>query len=193
MMKTLPGIRGFNLYVRWFALQNRGTPTQEAFLVSKYFNAFVEFAIFVRRVKMVNPEYYIRAMINKDFPPDMWRLDATFNLYLESIVYNMDPEEQINKTVAFLTKMCEKAECDYRTFISTIEASELLFFIRQGEISPWILMHSMKMKEIFMDEDHRVEYEALKQLIKPAYWKYRFGKNAKMVNFAKTVVREMGI
>lgn len=191
--KTLPGARGYNLYVKWFTLQSRGTPSKDAFLVSKYFNAFVEFAKFISRVKMSDPDFYIRSMIRKNFPPEMWRLDATYTMYLESIVYNMPPIEQISKTIRFLDRMCDKAECDYVTLINTMEASELLFFIRQGEITPWILMHSMKIKEVFMDPDHEDEYAALKQLIKPAYWKYKFGKQPDMVRFAKSVVTELGL
>lgn len=193
LSKTLAGTRGYALYVKWFQLQNRGLPSKDAFLASKHFKPMIEFAEFVQRVKMSDPEYYIRAMIKKDFPPTMWCLDATYTMYLENIVYNLPPSQQITKTVKFLTKLCEKMDCGYQALIESMEAEEILFFIRQGEISPWIVMHSMKLKEVFLDDDHTHEYQQLKQLIKPAYWKYRFSKDPSMVQLAKSVVAEMCI
>lgn len=193
MSKTIHGIRGYHYFVKWFNIQKRGSPSNQAYLASRYFNAFVEFAQFVVRVKMVNPDYYIRLMVQKNFPPEMWKLDDTFAFYLDYLVYRADSKTQIHKTVDFLTTMCDKTNCDYISLIESMEASDILFFVRQGEISPWILMNSSKMKEVFLDEDHQHEYQTLKQLIKPAYWKYRFQKEPANLALAKQMVREMGI
>jgi hypothetical protein len=192
-MKTLRGIQGHALFVKWFDMQTRGKPSVEMFLKSKYFNAFHDFAKFIARVKMHSPESYMQIMIQKNFPPSMWCKDDTYAFYIDHVLYNMPARAQISRTVNFLTKMCEKTECDYRTLIDSMEATDILFFIRQGSISPWILMHSMKLKEIFQDPDHLDEYNTLKSLIRPAYWKFKFSRESDMVQFAKQTVNAMGI
>jgi hypothetical protein len=168
-------------------------PQADTFLTSKYFRTFINIATFFQRVSLPKPEKFIWLMVQKDFPPTMWMLDEVYALFIEFLEYHTTPMEQVQLSIDTLFDEAEKRDVDVSEVFSKIHATELIQLVRCRRVSPWLLLHSKRFKQYFVERMTSEQRMILESLIMPERWAERFEKNSKVVDTIKQCIRELNL
>lgn len=171
----------------------RNPPGSSAFLESRYFRTFINFAQFVAKVALPLPEKFIWLMNEKKYPPTMWTTDDAYTQYLEFLDRKADPMDQVNLSIKTLLNIADAAECDISEVFECLKPMELMQLVRKRQLSPWLLLHSVKFKLYFRDHMSDEQKIILETLINPEYWSDRFDDHEDAVEQIKQYVNEMGI
>lgn len=81
---------------------------------------------------------------------------------------------------------------DVSEIFNVLTVYEVLQLIRERRFSPWILLTSNKFKK-FVQSCIPEEQSLFEDLIRPAYWKVKFGKDPTSVTLMKQLVQELNI
>lgn len=188
---TPVGQSAFMIYQQWWKMRRRIPPGADKFKESTQFRAMVDFAKFTKRTKL-NLEVYLTTVVNHDLSPEHWMRDDVYVKYLEYIDRTMTADEQIKLCVDYIMKLTDALECDTSELFDNLEAMEVMQLIRDRKLSPWILLHSGGFKTWLVRQEQDVQLR-LQELIRPVYWKFRFGKEPASVTNAKKIAKALGI
>jgi len=191
--QTPLGQAALNYYQRWMRVMKRNPPPAAAFLTSKYFRTFNNFAQFVIDVSLPLPDTFIWLMNEKKFPPTMWTHNEAYTLYMEFLDHKADPMDQAKQSIKTLLSLADKANVSIDDVFNHIHPSDLIQLIRLRQLSPWLLMHSTKFKLFFKHKLSAEQKIILGTLINPDYWSTKFEDNPDEVEQIKLFVQEMNI
>jgi len=193
-INTPRGQAAYSLYGRWLKSHNRAIPTVNTFLTSKVYSTFIEFAAFIKKVKIPDTDLFIRLMKDRSIHPQLWLHDSVYALYMEYLDAQVSPVQHMKYTVDTLYKLADIFECEVKQLFHELTVSELSQLIRERRISPWILLHSREFKKLLIkiNPDERSVFETL---IRPGYWTFVLDKNSnkKHVELAKNIVEGLKI
>lgn len=191
-MQTIVGQIAYAQYCMWMRMYKRSEPPVETFMISKYYGAFINFAEYSKKMKLPDIEIFIKMMIEQDFSPHLWTNDKVYALYLEYIDRRTTPFKQASITINTLLFLADAAEVDVSEIFTLLNFNEVLQLIRERKLSPWILLTSVKFKQLIMNSSPE-QQQLFKELIRPMYWKIKFDNNPNVVSSMKQMVKEMGI
>lgn len=191
IFETSTGQSAFFLYQKWWSLRRRIPPNADKFKESSQFKPMVNFAKFVKQTKL-NVDVYLEMVIGLQLPPEHWLRDDVYVRYLEYIDKTVSSADQIKMCVDFLLKMSDAIDCDTSEVFNHVLPTEVMQFVRDRKLSPWILLHSKQFKTWLIAQDGDVQVR-LQDLIRPVYWKMRFEKEPGTVESAKQVTRALGL
>lgn len=187
------GQAALGYYQRWMRVMKRNPPAGAAFMSSRYYRTFINFAIFVAKVSLPTPDKFIWLMHEKDFPPTMWTNDAAYTQYIEFLDRKATPMDQATVSIRTLLNIADTHAVDIADVFTVIKPMELMHMIRTRQLSPWLLLHSKKFKMFFRDnmtDEQRIIMEAL---INPDYWGEQFEDKPEDVEKIRSYTTEMGI
>ena len=189
-LRTPIGQAAWNYYQDWMRLQHKRVPDDRAFLKSKFYESFNRFAKFVKQADLPTPQTFMKLMIQKDYPPYMWHMNEVYVEYMEHLYYNIPPKEHAEITTETLLKIADAADCDVSEVFDILNASEVIEFLKQRKLSPWILLHSSKFFQFLVKtkKENAEQYIILESVIRPNYWAGRFQKRPDIVKFMKKIV-----
>lgn len=187
------GQAALGYYQRWMRVKKRNPPAASAFLTSKYFRTFMNFAQFVAKVSLPLPDKFIWLMNEKDYPPTMWTNDDAYTQYLEFLDRRADPMEQVSLSIKTLLNLADAYDVDIADVFDAIRPQELIHMVRLRQLSPWLLLHSIKFKLFFRDKMTDEQKIILETLINPEYWSEQFENKEADVEKIKVYVEEMNI
>jgi hypothetical protein len=190
--KTPIGQAAWLYYQQWMAIQKKSVSLPASFMRSKYYNAFIKFAHFVKRVKIADVELFIKMMKEKSVQPTLWVHDQMYALYLEYLDRTSTPARQANITMKTLSKIADAADCDISEIFNVVHPIEILELIRERKLSPWILLRSVKFGAMLQMVSAE-ERQLFEQLIRPSYWSAKFELNPKIVQKMTTYVKELNL
>jgi hypothetical protein len=180
-------------YQRWMRAQKRNPPAANAFMDSKYFRTFINFAQFVAKVSLPTTDKFIWLMVEKKYPPTMWTLDAAYTQYIEFLDRKTTPNEQAARTIETLFNIADEKECDISAVFTKMLPMEVIHLVRVRKLSPWLLLHSTQFKLFFRDSVSPEQKIILETLINPDYWMDQFDDKPEGVEAIKKMVKEMDI
>jgi hypothetical protein len=187
------GQAALGYYQRWMRVMKRSPPNAAAFMSSRYFRTFINFAHFVAKVNLPMPEKFIWLMNEKDYPPTMWTTDDAYTQYLEFVDHKTDPMEQVNLSLRTLLNVADDRGVDISEVFTVMSPAEVIHQLRIRQLSPWLLLHSIKFKLFFRDHMTDEQKIILETLINPSYWIERFEKKPNDVTKIKEYVKELNI
>ena len=189
-LRTPSGQAAWHFYQDWMRLQHKRVPDDRAFLKSRFYESFNRFAKFVKKVDLPTPQTFLKLMVQKDYPPYMWLMDEVYTEYMEYLYYKIPPQQHADITVDTLLKIADAAECDVSEVFDILNPSEVIEFVKQRKLSPWILLNSSKFFQFLVGtkKKNAEQYIILETMIRPKYWATRFQKRPDIVKFMKKVV-----
>ena len=191
-LKSPDGQAAWQYYHNWMRQKKRVAPNAAAFMDSKLFRTFINFAQFVKKVQLPLPDKFIWLMIKKDYPPTMWMRDDVYALYLEFIDNKMPPIDQAKQSIKTLFDFADAYDVDLENIFEVINPNELIHLIRIRKLSPWLLLFSQKFREFFagMSEEQQVIVETF---IKPEVWAEKRVEHKADIEIIKGYIGELGI
>lgn len=191
-IKTVTGQSAYQFYCLWMKMNQRRIPEIEVFTTSKFYNNFIEFVEYAKRINLPDIQSFIQLMVERDISPSLWMHDKVYILFIEHFDRKVGPLKQATVTINTMFKITEVAECDVSEFFEVLKPTEVLQLIRQRRLSPWILLFSEKFK-IMLQNCPSEQLKFFEDLIRPLFWQMRFKKYPELVKVMKQTVAELGI
>lgn len=187
------GQAALGYYQRWMRVMKRNPPAGQAFLSSRYFRTFINFAQFVAKVSLPAPEKFIWLMNEKGYPPTMWTNDDAYTQYLEFLDRRATPMDQVTISIRTLLNAANEADVDIADVFDQLKPTTLIHLVRTRQLSPWLLLHSRKFKLFFRDKMSDEQKIILQTLINPEYWGEQFEDKEEDAKQIQEYIAELGI
>lgn len=180
-------------YQTWFKCMKKTPPRADTFLTSKFYRTFNNFALFARKVDLPTPDKFIRLMVEKEFPPTMWLLDAPYAMYMDYLEHTVSPMDQLQLSIDTLFHHADRNEVDVCDVFDVLHPSDLIHFVRVRRLSPWLLLNSKKFKQFFINTMNAEQQQILETLIRFESWSARLSKSPELVENIKRCVAELNL
>lgn len=187
-------VLGFDAYNRFFKLsQNiKGEKTYEDFAKSPYYNAFVKFGSFVSNVNPLYPDKFIDYVIRSGVKLDHWCREELYDKYVVDLVKHESVETALERSIKHMIEWSEKNNASWNHYFLYASLSRAVFDVRDGKISPWIILNSKNGKTMlqkFNDE----QLSAISLIMDLPFWLNKFKKLPADVELVKQVIKESNI
>lgn len=186
------GQSAYSLYREWMRQKRYSQPSSAAFLESKYYRSFINFAQLVVDANIGKPEKYIQLMVEGDILPVLWCRDSAYALYLDWADKISDPLDQVQDSINYLLDICEKDKVDLSEVFTHLGPQQVLSLIRQRRLTPWLLFCSASFGKFLKTLDAS-QLKAFNNVVNSAYWADRFGKERAAVENVKHIAKELGL
>lgn len=182
---------GYDTFNRFFKLsQNlKGDKSYEDFAKSPYYNAFVKFGSYVSNVNPLYPDHYINWVIQSGVKLDHWCRDALYEKYVLELIHTEPAEVAIERTVKHMQKWADENNSSWNHYFKYVSTSRAMFDIKDGKISPWLVLNSPTGKGLLNKMDD-IQLNAISQVIDPQIWIKRFKANVDDLNLVRHIIKE---
>lgn len=186
------GQAAYSYFELWLRLRKFKSQSRDAFLASKYYRSFLKFAEMVPLAGITKPESYVRLMLDQGITPDLWCRDACYKIYLDWVDRLADPLEQVQSSIEVLMDIAEKEEINYQDSITHLGSRRVLALITQRKLSPWFLLHSVKVQQLLksLPKDELKEYD---KAINIGAWVERLEEQKQLRADIRHIISEIGL
>jgi len=188
------GQAAWNYYKEWMKLKHRSVVSNShTFKKSKYFNTFYKFTKFVKKTMLPDVDMFIQLMVRTGVDPNYWSSDAAYRKYLESVTRTMPTMDFVKITIKTLLDVADAGEVSVAEVFDILTPNEVIQLLHQRRLSPWVLLHSAKFADFFINGTSSEERIIMETIVNPDYWKARFKNHPKDVEIVKRYVAELGL
>ena len=189
--RTPTGQAAWNYYTFWLKQSRRIAQGPQAFLTSRYYNAFMKFAAFAAKTKLPRPEAFIKFANSKKYAPIDWTDDRVYRQYLEYLDRAADPYSRAADSIKTIQRIAREESCEYGDVFNHITAPVLIHLLSTKQFSPWLLLHSPKFLSFVKDGVSSSDQVAIDAIIRVPFWRERFTKHPQvrkdMIKIVKTL------
>ena len=187
-------VLGYDTYNRFYRkTQNaKHDKTYDDFARSPYYNAFVKFGSFVSNVNPLYPDRFIDYVVTSGVKLDHWCRDELYDQYVLNLIKTESVETALERGIKHMMKWGEENNAPWNHYFLYVSLNRATYDIRDGKISPWILLNSANGKAL-LSKLNDEQLAAIGPQIDPPFWINKFKKLAADVNLVKEVVKESKI
>lgn len=186
------GQAAFGYYREWMRLKKFSVQGSAAFVESKYYRSFINFAQMIINAGIARPDKYIELMVAGDILPILWCRESAYAVYLQWNDKLSDPIEQVQSSVNCLLDICEKETVQLEDVFKHLGVQQILSLVRQRQLSPWLLFNSAKFGIVLKTFDQS-QLIVFNNLINSEYWANKFQTELGTVSTIKNIVKEIGL
>jgi hypothetical protein len=185
---------GYMAFNKFFRVRQGGKKdkTYEDFCKSPYYNAFVKFGSFINNVLPLYPEKFMDFVIKSDVKIDHWCRDELYDMYLFEMIKTEPVESAVQRSLQTMMEWGDVSGAQFNHYFNYVNLNKAVHDIRNGKISPWVLLNSKPGKELL----NKFNDEQL-DMIAPAFdlpfWLKKFKSVPADVLLVKEICTEAGI
>lgn len=184
-------IIGFQTYIRFYQLtqNSKNTKTYDEFVKSPYYNAFVKFGSFVSNTDPLYPQKFIDWTVRSGIKLDHWCRDELYEKYVLELLHTESAETALERSVLHMSKWATENQSQWSHYFKYVSTSRAMFDIKDGKISPWILLLSptgKRMLENFRDD----QLAAISNIINPTVWVKKFKSQTFETQLVKDIIEQ---
>lgn len=185
------GFLAFDQFYK-LSLKQEGSKTYEEFARSPYYNAFVKFGSFLSNVNPLYPEKFIDYVVTSGVKLDHWCQDALYDKYVIHLVKNESIEVGLQRSIATMMDWADNHNSVWNHYFSYVSRNRATFDIKDGKISPWILLNSSSGKKL-LNELNDEQLANVSAVIDPNFWVKRFQSSPEDLDLVRQVIKESNI
>lgn len=187
-------ILGYTVYNRFYRLtqKQKHDKTYLEFAKSPYYNAFVKFGSFIHNVNPLYPDQYIDFVVISGVKLDHWCREELYEKFVLHLIKTESVEIALERSIDTMSKWAAENNSVWNHCFTYISTSRAMFLIKDGKISPWLLLNCTSGKNLlnkFNDE----QLEAVAAMIDPPFWKKKFRDKKFDMELIAQVVKESNI
>ena len=185
------GMIAFNQFYKLSAGAKKDK-TYAEFCKSSYYNAFVKFGSFVSNVKPLYPEKYINYVVTSGVKLDQWCREEMYEAYAIDLIKKEGVQTALERSVITMIEWAEENNSSWNHYFNYISPSRAVWHIRDGKISPWLLLNCKSGKDMLgklNDEQLGLIYN----ILDPKHWSIRFKRQTHDLQLVKDVVKESNL
>jgi len=182
---------GFMAFSRFYKLAQKfeGQKSYDDFVHSPYYNAFVKFGSFLNNVDPLYPEYFVDYVITSGVKLDHWCNEILYEKYVLELIKNENVETALQRSITTMMNWADNHNCVWNHYFHYVSHSRATFDIKDGKISPWIILNSNSGKKLLshLNDEQLIGISAA---IDPEFWKQKFKSNPDDIDLVKQVIKE---
>jgi len=187
-------VLGYDTYNKFYKMsQNaKSDKTYDEFARSPYYNAFVKFGSFVSNVNPLYPDKFIHYVVTSGVRLDHWCRDELYDNYVINLVKTEGVETALERSITHMMSWGESNNAPWNHYFLYVSLSRATFDIKDGKISPWLLLNSNNGKALLkkLSDD---QLEAISSVMDLQFWMNKFKKRPDDVELVKQVVKESSV
>lgn len=185
---------GFYTFNRFHELtqKNNQHKTYEEFVKSPYYHAFIKFGSFVSNIVPLYTKHFIDWVINSGVKLDQWCNDALHEKYVLELIRSESVETALERTLKTMQRWADNNNAEWNHYFLYASNSRLLYDIKDGKISPWLLLNCKSGKAALgklLDE----QLNHLSNILDPTVWKIKFSKHNDDIQFILQIVKDSNL
>lgn len=186
------GQSAYAFYKDWMKMRKFGQPSAEAFVESRFYQSFINFAQMVVDANISRPDKFIEIMVEGEIQPPLWCAPGAYNLYTAWFDSLHPPLQQVEESIAYLIEICEKENVELDNIFEHLGAQRVLSYVRQRRLSPWFLFCSSKFSKMLknVDQAHIKSFDAV---VNAQYWGEKFQTSKAIITQIKEITKELGL
>lgn len=185
---------GLLTYQKFYEITQKGKvkKTFDDFVSSPYYTAFVKFGSFLINTSPIYPERFIEFVIKSGVKLDHWCRDELYETYISELIKIEPADGAIQRTIQTMMDWAEKNKSQWEHYFAYVNLNRATHDIKEGLISPWILLNSREGKEMLkkMNDEQLAIIESVVDL---QYWLKKFKSLPADVELVKDVIKEAKI
>jgi len=185
---------GFQTYNRFYQLTQKSKfqKTHDEFSRSPYYNAFVKFGSYVNNVNPLYPDQYIDWVIRSGVKLDHWCRDSLYEQYVLELIHTENVETALQRSVTHMQAWANDNNSLWSHYFNYVSASRATFDIKDGKISPWLLLNCQTGKKLLTSLNDE-QLDSISTVIDPNIWIKKFKKQRDDLALVKEVVKEANL
>jgi len=184
----------YQTYDKFYKLsqKNDKTKTYEEFSQSPYYNAFVKFGSFISNVNPLYPEKYIDYVVTSGVKLDHWCRESLYEEYVLHLIKNEPVEVALQRSIMHMNEWASKHDSVWNHYFLYVSTNRATFDIKDGKISPWILLNSDTGKKLLstLNDEQLV---SIGSTIDPDFWFKKFRTMPDDADFARQIIKESNL
>ena len=169
----------------------RKNRTQEEFIRSAYYVAFVKFGNYCVSINAINIPQYTDWLLKNQIKIDNWCSDSTYTKYLIEYLRHEDPFDAIHRSVENCINLAEDANIQPHDMLRFGNANKICYAITTGKISPWMLYQSASGTR-FLDTLNEGHVKIIIDYINPEQWAIKFKRDIDVTKRINSTLKEAG-
>lgn len=181
-------------YQRFYELnqKNQKKKTFDDFASSPYYNAFVKFGSFLSNTAPIYIERFIDFVIKSGVKLDHWCRDELYDTYVRELIRIEPADGAIQRSLKTMMDWADDKQAQYNHYFRYTNLNRATHDIKEGHISPWILLNSKSGKNMLQNMNDE-QLEIIGEVIDPIFWSKRFKTLPADVELVKEVIKEAKI
>lgn len=185
---------GLLTYQRFYDITQKGKSqkTFDDFVSSPYYTAFVKFGSFLVNTAPIYPDRFIDFVIKSGIKLDHWCRDELYEKYISELIKIEPADGAIQRTIQTMMDWADKNDAAWEHYFSYVNLNRATHDIKEGLISPWILLNSREGKEMLKRMNDE-QLEIISPMIDPKFWMQRFKTLPADLELVKDIIKEAKI
>lgn len=185
---------GLLTFQKFYELSSKGKvqKTFDEFASSPYYTAFVKFGSFLVNTAPIYPEMFIDYVLRSGVKLDHWCRDELYETYITEMIKKEPADGAIQRTISTMMDWGEKNNAPWEHYFAFVNLNRAAHDIREGLISPWILLNSKSGKDMLTRMNDE-QLEIVGPVIDPQFWLRRFKSLPADIELVKDVIKEAKI
>ena len=185
---------GFYAFQRFYRLSagHKKEKTYEDFVKSSFYNAFVKFGSFVNNVRPLYPDKYIDYVVTSNVKLDHWCRDEMYEKYAIELIRKEGVETALERSINTMLDWAKEKESTYNHYFLYASTNRITWDIKDGKISPWILLNCKSGKEV-LNNFNEEQLAMLTNVLDPKHWSIKFKRQKKDIELVQQVVKEANL
>lgn len=185
---------GFYTFNKFYEIAQKSTDSKNylEFSKSPYYNAFVKFGSFVSNINPLYPEKFVEWIIKSGVKIDHWCRDELYEKYVLDLIKNESVETALERSIKHMNLWAEKSNSIWNHYFNYVSTNRAMFDIKDGKISPWLLLNSTSGKKL-LDQLDDTQLSAISNIIDPIFWSKKFKSSKQDIELVKQIIKEAGL
>lgn len=187
-------VLGFYTFNKFYQLNQKSmtNKTYEEFTKSPYYNAFVKFGSFVNNINPLYTNNFIEWIVKSGVKIDHWCRDELYEKYILELIHTESVETALERSITHMTLWAETNNSEWNHYFSYVSTNRAMFDIKDGKISPWLVLNSSKGKEL-LNQFRDDQLSAISNIIDPQIWVKKFKKQSNDLELVKKIIKESNL
>jgi hypothetical protein len=185
---------GLLTFQRFYELtqKSKQPKTFEEFSTSSFYTAFVKFGSFLVNTAPIYPEMFIDFIVKSGVKLDHWCRDELYEQYISDLIKKEPADGAIQRTIKNMMDWADTNSAPWEHYFQYVNLNRATHDIKEGLISPWILLNSKSGKELLKRMNDE-QLEIVSPMIDPQFWMRRFKALPADTELVKDVIKEAKI
>jgi len=166
--------------------------TYAEFAQSPYYTSFVKFGSFLHNVNPLYPDKFIDYVVTSGVKLDHWCRESLYYDYVLHFVKNENVETALQRSISTMMDWADSHNSVWNHYFLYVSPSRATFDIKDGKVSPWILLNSISGKKLLsrFSDEQLVELGSTLDL---DHWIKKFRSSSEDLELVKHVVKEYNL
>jgi len=185
---------GYQAYIRFYQLVQKQDviKSYDEFAKSPYYNAFIKFGSFVHNVNPLYPEHFIEYVVTSGVKLDHWCSEALYEKYVLQLIKSENVETALQRSIATMMDWADNNASIWNHYFAYVSPSRATFDIKDGKISPWILLNSTSGKKL-LSQLNDEQLNGISTIIDPTFWIKKFRSSSEDIDLVRQVIKESSL